>query len=332
MKLNKNILLAIIVVILCILFVYYWFFMNKVKESFTAESVPIALTTFYIGNFDKLIIKGHTEHLQMVELSIKDTNGVIIPYSTSNISSATNKGVVTNTGGIYKNQISNYGFDKLYDNNNTTFFHNWRAPDTFTISFFQPVNIGSILIRNTSVNQYRIKSYTLQLYSNNKVVISHELTDPELQSGDNTAIYYIPQSSTITGAPGTNGAVGPTGPTGPRGLTGFTGPTGPTGPTGRTGPTGPTGPRGLTGPTGRTGPTGPRGLTGFTGPTGPRGDNGMNGQTFYNSSGISGPSGISRANEYSYFGASSIQTIENFSIMESLSEPMACLSSPASYI
>ena len=61
----------------------------------------------------------------------------------------------------------------------------------------------------------------------------------------------------------------------------------------------------------------------------------MNGQTFYNSSGssgISGPSGLSRANEYSYFGASSIQTIENFSIMESLSEPMACLSSPASYI
>ena len=57
--------------------------------------------------------------------------------------------------------------------------------------------------------------------------------------------------------------------------------------------------------------------------TGPAGKNGINPQ--YTSGGLI-------MNEYSYFGASSIQTIENFSIMESVSEPMACISSPAAYI
>ena len=143
------------------------------------------------------------------------------------------------------------------------------------------------------------------------------------------------------GAAGAAGAAGPAGPAGPRGDTGpagIDGRAGPIGPAGidgiagidgRAGPIGPAGIDGIAGINGRAGSTGPAGIDGVIGPTGPAGIDGINGSIGSNGQ---GPQGISRANEYSYFGASSIQTIENFSIMESLSEPMACLSSPASYM
>ena len=125
---------------------------------------------------------------------------------------------------------------------------------------------------------------------------------------------------------------GPAGPAGPAGIAGIAGPagiagaTGPAGIDGRDGPAGIDGRRGIDGIAGSTGPAG------IAGPTGPAGINGINGINGSIGSIGQGPQSISRANEYSYFGASSIQTIENFSIMESLSEPMACLSSPASYM
>lgn len=93
-----------------------------------------------------------------------------------------------------------------------------------------------------------------------------------------------------------------------------------TGPVGPRGPRGPDGPRGSDGSDGSVGPVGPDGPVGPTGPTGPRG-----------SDDPIGPPDLSRMNEDSYYGGSSIQTIEKFSIMKSLSEPMACLSSPALY-
>ena len=350
MKLNKNILLGIIVVILCSLFVYYWFFINKVKEGLTTTKKQVTLTSSSSipMKITSLVITGGWDYLHLSEITIKDSNNQIIPYSSTNSSAGGNKGYVSNIKGL------GWGgtLDGLKDGDINTYFHSGSGGETLTISLFEPTYISSVLIRNMGVLQRIASGYRLKLFASDITIISHRLDEPELRSGaiirtsypgttqgtadyntdrenTNVVVYNIVQPPAVTGAPG---AVGPTGP---RGLTGFTGPTGPTGPRGLSGPSGVdgvAGPRGLTGPAGIAGIAG---IAGFTGPTGPRGDNGMNGQTFYNSSGssgISGPSGISRANEYSYFGASSIQTIENFSIMESLSEPMACLSSPASYI
>ena len=347
MKLNKNILLGIIVVILCSLFVYYWFFINKVKEGLTTTKKQVTLTSSSSipMKITSLVITGGWDYLHLSEITIKDSNNQIIPYSSTNSSAGGNKGYVSNIKGL------GWGgtLDGLKDGDINTYFHSGSGGETLTISLFEPTYISSVLIRNVGQLQRIASGYRLKLFASDITIISHRLDEPELRSGEiirtrypgttqgtadyntdkentNVVVYNIVQPPAVTGAPG---AVGPTGP---RGLTGFTGPTGPrglSGPSGVDGVDGPTGPRGLTGP------RGVAGIAGFTGPTGPRGDNGMNGQTFYNSSGssgISGPSGISRANEYSYFGASSIQTIENFSIMESLSEPMACLSSPASYI
>ena len=347
MKLNKNILLGIIVVILCSLFVYYWFFINKVKEGLTTTKKQVTLTSSSSipMKITSLVITGGWDYLHLSEITIKDSNNQIIPYSSTNSSAGGNKGYVSNIKGL------GWGgtLDGLKDGDINTYFHSGSGGETLTISLFEPTYISSVLIRNVGQLQRIASGYRLKLFASDITIISHRLDEPELRRGEiirtrypgttqgtadyntdkentNVVVYNIVQPPAVTGAPG---AVGPTGP---RGLTGFTGPTGPrglSGPSGVDGVDGPTGPRGLTGP------RGVAGIAGFTGPTGPRGDNGMNGQTFYNSSGssgISGPSGISRANEYSYFGASSIQTIENFSIMESLSEPMACLSSPASYI
>ena len=336
MKLNQNILLGTIAVILCILLAYYWFFMNKVKEGLTAmttinltspETIPMKITS--------LVISEGSDYLQLSELLIKDRNGAVIPYSTTNAASATNKGYVSTSKGPYN---SANGLDKLYDTDPYSIYHSSSGNDVLTIYFFDPVDIGSVLIRNRQdCCQTRLNRYILKLYSNNLVIISRSLTDSALYSGtvsvnwndqaskdnfmnSNVITYNIIQPPNVTGAPGSVGPTGPAGFTGPAGIAGSTGSAGPAGSTGPAGPVGPAGVRGTEGPIG---PTGPAGMDGINGIDGINSINGSNGQ---------GPQGISRANEYSYFGASSIQTIENFSIMESLSEPMACLSSPASYM
>jgi hypothetical protein len=356
MKLNKNILLGIIVVILCSLFVYYWFFINKVKEGLTTTKKQVTLTSSSSipMKITSLVITGGWDYLHLSEITIKDSNNQIIPYSSTNSSAGGNKGYVSNIKGLGWSGT----LDGLKDGDINTYFHSGSRGETLTISLFEPTYISSVLIRNMTPLQRIASGYTLKLFASDITIISHRLDEPQLRSGEiirtsypgttqgtadyntdkentNVVVYNIVQPPAVTGAPG---AIGPTGP---RGLTGFTGPTGSTGPTGPRGLSGPSGIDGVDGPTGPRGVDGVAGIAGLTGPTGPRGDNGMNGQTFYNSSGSSdssgssgssGPSGLSRANEYSYFGTSSIQTIENFSIMESLSEPMACLSSPASYI
>jgi len=334
MKLNQNILLGTIAVILCILLAYYWFFMNKVKEGLTAmttvnltssETIPMKITS--------LVIRGGSDYLQLSELLIKDRNGAVIPYSTTNDASATNKGYVSTSKGPYN---SANGLDKLYDTDPYSIYHSSSGNDILTIYFFDPVDIGSVLIRNRQdCCQTRLNRYILKLYSNNLVIISHSLKDSALYSGtvsvnwndqaskdnfmnSNVITYNIIQPpNVIIQPPNVTGAPGSVGPTGPAGFTGPAGIAGSTGPVGSIGPIGPVGSIGPIGPAGIAGPTGPAGMDGINS------INGSNGQ---------GPQGISRANEYSYFGASSIQTIENFSIMESLSEPMACLSSPASYM
>lgn len=333
MKFNQNILLGIIAVILCILLAYYWFFMNKVKEGLTAMTT-VDLKTIMNAGITKLeIMHGDSgnEWLNLSEITIKDINGVVIQYSTTNSSSPTNKGYVSNLKGIYTSSTTgvSYGLAYLYDGNTETIFHSNDKKDTLTITFFEPQYIGSILIRNRlniSTALSRINKYTLRLYSNNIEILSHPLTDAALTSGiipegtineykfSNVITYNIIQPSL---------SAGPTGPAGPAGLVGSTGPIGSTGPAGIDG---------IAGPVGIAGPIGPRGTEGPTGPAGINGINGIDGINSINGSNGQGPQGISRENEYSYFGASSIQTIENFSIMESLSEPMACLSSPASYM
>jgi len=332
MKFNKKILLGIIVVILCILLAYYWFFVNKVKEGLTTTKKQVTLTSSSSipMKITSLVITGGWDFLHLSEITIKDSNNVIIPYSTSKIPSGNNKGYVSNIKGLW------YGgtFGGLIDGDLNTYFHSANLGDTLTISFFEPTYISSVLIRNwgTSPILNRILSgYTLKLFSNDITIVSHKLGEQELRSGQiirsnypstpqgtsdyntdrentNVVVYNIVQPPAVTGMPGA---------TGPRGFTGAAGIAGAAGATGPRGSTGAAGAAGAVGAAGPTGPTGPRGLTG------PAGANGINTQY---------TSGVSNMKEYSYFGASSIQTIEQFSIMESLSEPMSCLSSPAAYI
>jgi hypothetical protein len=161
MKLNNNILLGIIAVILCILLAYYWFFINKVKEGLATmttfnltspETIPMKITS--------LVISGGSDYLQLSELLIKDRNGAVIPYSTTNAASATNKGYVSTSKGPYS---STTGLDKLYDTDPNTMFHSKSGNDVLTIYFFDPVDIGSVLIRNRQdYYQYRLKGYILK--------------------------------------------------------------------------------------------------------------------------------------------------------------------------
>jgi hypothetical protein len=352
MKLNKNILLGIIAIILCILLAYYWFFMNKVKEGLATmttvnltspETIPMKITS--------LVISGGGDYLHLSQILVKDRTGTVIQYSTTNTASATNKGYVSNSKGIYNGTS---GLDKLYDSDPNTFFQSKSGNDILTISFFEPVDIGSVLIRNrVDCCWNRIAGYTLRLYSNDIAIISHPLNDSALQTGK-VNVYYLVQASrdnfmnsnvityNIIQPPNVTGAPGSTGPKGPTGLIGPTGPRGLNGTNGINGKDGKDGKDGINGIDGKDGKDGPIGPSGSIGPTGPKGDHGINGVNGINGingvNGIAGstgqgPSGISRANEYSFFGASSIQTVgENFTIMDSLSEPMSCLSSPASYI
>ena len=331
--------------------------MNKVKEGLTemttvdlkvttpvnepVYSSPVLITKLEIIHNGGSNWAAYDDYLNLSEITIKDINGVVIPYSTSNSLTATNKGYVslpyanTNNSRILNNDTYTYGLQNLYDNNKATFFHSRYITQTLEIQFFEPQNIGSILIRNRldcEICLKRIDGYRLRLYSNTAIVLTKLLGDSALQSGvvpdgtkneykfSNVITYNIIQPSLSAGPAGPTGPAGAAGAAGPAG---FTGPAGIDGRAGSTGIAGPAGPAGIAGVRGTEGPIGPTGPAGIDGIDGINGSIGSNGQ---------GPQGISRENEYSYFGASSIQTIENFSIMESLSEPMACLSSPASYM
>jgi hypothetical protein len=355
------------VVILCILLAYYWFFVNKVKEGLTTTKKQVTLTSSSSipMKITSLVITGGWDFLHFSEITIKDSNNVIIPYSTSKIPSGNNKGYVSNIKGLW------YGgtFGGLIDGDLNTYFHSANLADTLTISFFEPTYISSVLIRNwgTSPILNRILSgYTLKLFSSDITIVSHKLDEPELRSGEiirsnypstpqgtsdyntdrentNVVVYNIVQPPAVTGMPGAAGAAGATGPrgftgaAGPTGAAGAAGAAGPTGPRGSTGAAGagaagPTGPRGSTGTAGAAGAPGAPGAPGTAGAAGPTGPRGLTGPAGANGINTQYTSGVSNMKEYSYFGASSIQTIEQFSIMESLSEPMSCLSSPAAYI
>jgi len=350
MKFNKNILLGIIVVILCILLAYYWFFVNKVKEgliSAYSEFVTDTIGRNDIPAITKIVISGGSDYLTLSNLTIYDMNDNKINYTAS-------PNAVYNSTGVYQNNRVNFGLPFLYSNppgvaKGDFAFHSGGGYDILVIALSPGIKIKSIWITNAWIHHnlnFRISDYNLYLYNGNNLIAKHPLSSLGLYKSRYSVNYIVsgpigPAGATgPRGFTGATGARGFTGATGPRGFTGATGPrgsTGATGPRGSTGAAGPTGPRGSTG---AAGPTGPRGSTGAVGPrglTGPTGANGINtqytsGVLNMTSGALNMTSGVSNMKEYSYFGASSIQTIEQFSIMESLSEPMTYLSSPAAYI
>jgi hypothetical protein len=355
MKFNKNILLGIIVVILCILLAYYWFFVNKVKEgliSAYSEFVTDTIGRNDIPAITKIVISGGSDYLTLSNLTIYDMNNNKINYTAG-------ENAVYNSTGVYQNNRVNFGLPFLYSNppgvaKGDFAFHSGGGYDILVIALSPGIKIKSIWITNAWIHHnlnFRISDYNLYLYNGNNLIAKHPLSSLGQYTNRYSVNYIV------------SGSIGPAGATGPRGFTGATGArgfTGATGSRGSTGAAGATGPRGSTGSTGATGaagagaagPTGPRGSAGAdgapgtAGPTGPIGPRGLTGPTGANgintqytsgvsnmTSGVSNmSSGVSNMKEYSFFGASSIQTIEQFSIMESLSEPMSCLSSPAAYI
>ena len=107
----------------------------------------------------------------------------------------------TNSKQQFYNNDPTYGFDKLFDNNPTTFFASHENKNViFTIIFTEPagVKVGKIFIRNrmdccqTRINQYVLNMYDVNgksiLLNKNKPLIEPSLTSSLLGSTDSEDI------------------------------------------------------------------------------------------------------------------------------------------------
>lgn len=185
---NKNIYIVLIVLFLtaCISL----FFPLKYKEGFELSNI----------NIKKIEIKGNEWfHLSKLKLFSSSTELKYNDDFTLDI---------TGNPKIYQNNPAVDGFDKLFDNDNSTILHSGTDQNiVFTINIKNPQKgLTSLYIRNRqNCCQSRINQFTLTLYDETDKVVwtkkldDSSLTDPKSDYSVNYS-FSIPAPTTTTAA------------------------------------------------------------------------------------------------------------------------------------